>query len=160
MEKIYLTFGTNKILNSIINENTSSEIIPISKNGEQQLGIMSSIKLSGTDNSIEFDIVNKYQVTQYDRKPIAFMFTYLTGENKIAKITDKTLQTLSKNDFVKDNAVELIFAKEHKDLKRYVLITSWDNINDLQHFKNSKLIDSIVSNYYSHFNIIYTRGLD
>ncbi|MDR0899171.1 MAG: hypothetical protein LBM27_02305 [Lactobacillaceae bacterium] len=159
MDELFITIGSQKYLRAVLLENPDTRAIPMSGNATQT-AVLSWEDLKGSVNPVRFGVIDRYIQAPEGKRARSYMFTYMTGEEKDAENLDKLLLNDSTQDLKNANPLSVTFMKEKDDLHRYVLFTSWEDINDMQHFKGSPLLAKITSNFYSTFNVIYTRGFD
>ncbi|MDV7714598.1 hypothetical protein [Oenococcus oeni] len=157
MNKLYLTLGSKDYLLKLSDQNEENNLQLISKPGQSQFGILSQELLKGSSESIELNVKHIITDTRQDTRLIAFY--YFVGEDKQAEIAEKTL-TLNQNKLSQYGASGVVWLQESKDLHRYVLKTEFNDAISYQHFTSSQLLMKLISNFYSSFNVLYTKGLD
>ncbi|MDN6967524.1 hypothetical protein FCS83_02895 [Oenococcus sp. UCMA 17063] len=157
MNKLYLTLGSKDYLLKLSDKNEETNLQLISKPGQSQFGILSQELLKGSSEAIQLNVKSEITSISQDAQLIAFY--YFVGEDKQAEIAEKTL-TLNRNKLSQYGASGVVWLQENKNLHRYVLKAEFEDAISYQHFTNSQLLMSLITNFYSSFNVLYTKGLD
>lgn len=157
MKEFYLNIGSKELLNTLINENQDSDLIKVTKANDEQRALISFNNLSGTHNPLIFDILDEFFAEKTFGNAQVFVLTYLQGEDDQAETAIKLIQTNTEH-FEDSGAGTLMFMQEKSDMKRFVLLTTFENLNDMQRFVTDDMVKGIQKTFYSSFNVIYTKG--
>lgn len=157
MKELYLNIGSKELLNTLIDENKDLNFIRVTKANDDQRALISFDQLSGTYNPLVFDVLEEYFAEKHLDNAQVFVLTYLQGEDDQASTARKYIQTNTQY-FEDSGAGTLMFLQEKTDMKRFVLMTAFENLNDMQRFIGGEMIQGIQKNFYSSFNVLYTKG--
>ncbi len=156
MKKIFLTFGPKKYIISLAKKNKQEGLEFISQPNQSEYGILSKAQLLSTKYPVKFQIID--EVLSEEASPKLIVLYYFVGNEKASEIVQKSLN-LNKEKLKEFSIYRAIWMQEIKDLKRYVLLLSFEDNNGYQSFINSNFMLPIKTNFYSNFQLIYESGL-